>query len=307
MPARARGARLTAELLARCTFPPTGSPVDCAFSGGADSTALLVLAQRAGGVVRAWHVDHGLHADSARAADIARETASTLGVQVEVVTVDVAPGSDLEARARAARFAALPQGVLTGHTADDRAETLLVNLLRGSGVDGLAAMGPSPRRPLLALRRAETHALCAELGLAVVEDPMNADDRFVRNRIRHELLPLMSSIADRDVAPLLVRTAEVVAADMADVPATTIDPTDARVVAAAAASVARRVLRRWLVVDGYPPDLATVERVLAVARGEHRACEIGGGRRVERHRQRLRIVAAGQVRSSIGMQDGDGN
>ena len=117
--------------------------------------------------------------------------------------------------ARAARLAALPAGALTGHTADDRAETLLVNLLRGAGLDGLAAMAPGPTRPLLALRRADTRRLCAELGLVPVDDPSNDDPRFVRNRVRHELLPLMDSIAGRDTVPLLVRTAETAAADVA--------------------------------------------------------------------------------------------
>ena len=105
--------------------------------------------------------------------------------------------------------AALPAGVLTGHTADDRAETMLINLLRGAGLDGLARDGPGPTRPLLGAAPRTRPAGCAPTsGLVPVDDPTNADPRFVRNRVRHELLPLMDSIAGRDVVALLVRTAE---------------------------------------------------------------------------------------------------
>ena len=203
------------DLLARCSFPEPGTDVVCAFSGGADSTALLVLAVAAGLGVTAVHVDHGLRPSSGAEAAAASDLAGTLGVPCQVVVADVAAGPNLEARARAARRAALPPGALTGHTADDRAETLLINLLRGAGLDGLAAMAPGPTRPLLALRRADTRRLCAELGLVPVDDPSNDDPRFVRNRVRHELLPLMDSIAGRDTVPLLVRTADTAADDAA--------------------------------------------------------------------------------------------
>ncbi len=296
------------ELLARCTFPEPGTDVVCAFSGGADSTALLVLASAAGLGVTAIHVDHGLRPSSATEAAAASDLARTLGVPCQVVVADVPAGANLEARARAARREVLPPDALTGHTADDRAETLLVNLLRGAGLDGLAAMAPGPTRPLLALRRADTRRLCAELDLVPVDDPSNEDARFVRNRVRHELLPLMDSIAGRDTVPLLVRTAETAADDaaLAESLAADLDPTDARAITAAAPAAARRALRRWLTVDGYPPDAATVARVLAVAAGARRACEMPGGHRVERHRQRLRIVASGAVTSPDGMSSTSG-
>jgi tRNA(Ile)-lysidine synthase len=280
--------------------------VTCAFSGGPDSTALVALAATAGCRVAAVHVDHRIRPESAAEADQARALASELGVEFRLVTVDVPAGPNLEARARDARRTALPAGALTGHTADDRAETVLINLLRGSGLDGLGAMAPDPTRPLLALRRHETRRLCADLGLAPVTDPSNTDPRFVRSRVRGELLPLMDDIASRDVVPLLLRMTETVAADTAwlDAGAAELDPTDARRLSAAPVALARRAVRRWLTdgtTDGYPPDVAAVERVLAVARGDQLACELSGGQRVERHRQRLSVVAAGQIISTDGM------
>jgi tRNA(Ile)-lysidine synthase len=301
----------TADLLARCAFPAPGSPAVCAFSGGPDSTALLVLAVAAGCDVSAVHVDHGLRDTSGAEAATAQALAASIGVACTIVRVEVADGANLEARARAARRAVLPPEALLAHTADDRAATLLVNLLRGAGADGLTAMGPALTRPILGLRRAETVALCAARGLHAVQDPSNRDPRFVRNRVRDELLPLMSDIAGRDVVPLLVRTATVLADDaaLAAGVAEGLDAADARALAACAPPLARRVVRRWLtgIVDGgsgYAPDAATVERVLQVATGERRACEITGGARVERHRQRLRIVGPRAVVSHDCMTSG---
>ena len=224
------GDGLLDDLLPRCAFPPAGSTVSCAFSGGADSSALLVLAARAGCRVTAIHVDHGLRPTSSVEADHAQRLASLIGVPFERRTVEVEPGPNLEARARAARSAVLPVDVLTGHTADDQAETVLINLLRGAGSSGMAAMRPGPTKPLLQLRHAETLNLCATLGLDPVDDPSNADRRFLRNRVRHEVLPLLSSVAMRDVVPLLTRTASVLRDDneLLDHLAKAIDPTDAR-------------------------------------------------------------------------------
>ena len=287
------GGRLLDDLLLRCTFPPAGSTVSCAFSGGADSSALLVLAVQAGCRVTAIHVDHGLRPTSSAEADHAERLAARVGVAFERRTVEIEPGPNLEARARAARSAVLPGDVLTGHTADDQAETVLINLLRGAGASGLAAMQPGPTKPLLGLRHAETVALCAVVGLDPVDDPSNADRRFLRNRVRHEVLPLLSDVAKRDIVPLLVRTASVLRDDdqLLDLLVGALDPTDARAVAAAEPAFARRALRAWISGDGYPPDLATLDRALDVARGVTKACELGGGRRLQRHRQRLEIVA----------------
>lgn len=280
----------TKALLLRCTFPPAGTEVTCAVSGGADSLALLVLAVAAGCRATAVHVDHGLRAGSHLEADVVREAAARVGADFRSVQVQVGDGSNLEARARAARYAALPPDVLTGHTADDQAETVLVNLLRGAGASGLAAMRPGPRRPLLALRRVDTVALCDAVGLAVVHDPSNLDPRHLRNRVRHELLPMLDQMARRDLVPVLARQADVARdeADLLDELATALDPTDARALAAAPTALARRAVRAWL-TEAHPPDLATVQRVLDVARGAALATDVGRGRRVTRHQQRLHL------------------
>jgi tRNA(Ile)-lysidine synthase len=280
------------DLLRRCSFPPPGTSVTCAVSGGPDSLALLALATSAGCAVTAVHVDHGLRAGSDADGQAVADAALALGATFRGVRVSVEAGPDLEARARAARYAALPDDVLTGHTADDQAETVLLNLLRGAGLDGLAGFRPE-QRPLRALRRSETVALCARLGLHPLHDPTNDDLRFRRNRVRHELMPLLDDIAERDVAAVLARSAEVLRADaqlLAEL-ARPLDPTDARALAAAPEPLARRAIRAWLRTgpEQHPPDAASVARVLAVARGEAVACEVGGGRRVARREQRLTL------------------
>lgn len=283
---------LVVALLARCRFPAAGTPVDCGVSGGADSLTLLVLAVAAGLDVTAVHVDHGIRPGSAAEAGVVAAASRRLSAAFEAVTVDVGPGPNLEARARRARQAALGPNALLGHTADDQAETLLINLARGAGPDGLAAMRPDERRPLLGLRRSETEQLCAALGFEPVEDPSNDDRRFVRNRIRHELLPLLADISGRDVVPLLNRTSEHARSlvDGIDSMGADIDPTSTTQLRSAPELVARSVLRRWLrSADGHPPSTAELDRVWAVV--EHRVigCELSGGRRVSRTGGRLRL------------------
>ncbi|HEX5947803.1 MAG TPA: tRNA lysidine(34) synthetase TilS [Acidimicrobiales bacterium] len=270
-------------------------------SGGADSLALLVLATHAGCRVTAVHVDHGLRPGSADEAEVVRAAAERFGADFRAEAVAVAPGPNLEARARAARYGVLPSDVLTGHTADDQAETVLLNLARGAGLDGLAGMGPA-RRPLRRLRRQETVALCADLGLRPVADPSNDDPAFRRNRVRHELIPLLDEISAREVVPILARQADLLRDDAAllDDLAAGLDPADARALTAAPEPLARRAVRRWLRGGGpggperYAPDAAATERVLAVARGEAVACELAGGWRVARRGGRLRLEPPGQ-------------
>ncbi len=280
-----------AEILPRCRFPRRGSAVTCAVSGGADSLALLLLAVDAGLDVTAVHVDHGLRPGSAAEAGLVEEVATRVGARFRPERVEIAPGGDLEARARSARRAVLPAGTLYGHTADDQAETVLLALLRGAGLDGLRGMHPDGH-PLLDVRRSETAAICDEAGIVPFRDPSNHDLRFRRNRVRHELVPLLDTIAERDVTPLLVRMARLVLddVDLLDEIATGLDPTDAVAVAAAPVAVARRTIRQWLRAfdaECHPPDAAAVDRVLAVARGEARAAQVAGGIEIRRSQQRL--------------------
>ena len=289
----ARRLTLVTDILSRCSFPPSGSNVDCAVSGGADSVALLVLAHAANLNVTAWHVDHGLRENSHTEAELVAQLATQLGAQFESRTVSVEQGANTEARAREARYAALPSGVMTGHTADDQAETILINLLRGSGTRGLAGMQPTAQRPLLHIRRSETQALCSALGISVFNDPSNNDERFQRNRIRHEVLPILESLANRDLVPVLTRQADLLRDDddLLNELAGALDPTDAVALAHAPIALSRRAIRSWL-TNPLVPDSATVERVLEVARGNTLACDIGLGRQVRRSQQRLRITEA---------------
>jgi tRNA(Ile)-lysidine synthase len=281
----------TLNLLARCRFPDPGTKVTCAVSGGADSMSLMALAVAAGCVVAVTHVDHGLRPGSDNEAEVVAAAAARFGATFHSETIDVPAGPNLEARARDARYSVLPDDVMTGHTADDQAETVLINLMRGASSTGLAAMRPGLRRPILALRRMETVGLCQALGIATVEDLSNRDPIFLRNRVRHELLPAMNQLAGRDLVPVLTRQADLLRddSDLLDELAAALDPTDAKQLSAAPLPLARRAVRRWLTTE-HPPDAATVERVLRVARGQATGCDLGAGRRVERSHQRLQLL-----------------
>ncbi|MBK8480481.1 MAG: tRNA lysidine(34) synthetase TilS [Proteobacteria bacterium] len=180
-----------------------------AFSGGPDSLCLLdlllMLGRERGISLRALHVDHRLRPDSASQAQQAAAQARGLGATVVVhALTGLDPGAgNLQERARLARRAALEQAaqasaaqwIALGHTADDQAETVLMRLLRGSGVGGLAAMAPVDApwvRPLLTTTRAEILAHLEARGLSALADPSNADPRHLRSRVRHLLLPALT-------------------------------------------------------------------------------------------------------------------
>jgi tRNA(Ile)-lysidine synthase len=199
-----------------------GETVLVAVSGGADSVALLhVLVTLAGELslrLHALHVDHGLRPDSGADGAFVTRLADRLGVPADVVGVAVPAGPSLEATARAARYAALEAHaarlgaarIALGHTTDDQAETVLMRMLTGAGVRGLAGIPPVRGpiiRPLLETRRVELVALLEAAGLPWIEDPSNQDPRFFRNRVRHELLPRLRDAAGADVAARLDRLA----------------------------------------------------------------------------------------------------
>ncbi len=287
-------------LLASCRFPAPGTPVDLAVSGGPDSLGLALLAREAGLLVHLHHVDHHARPTSGADAAFVVELAERWGVPVSVHDVRVGPGANFEARARAARRAALPVGVMTGHTLDDLAETVLLNLLRGAGLDGISPMVGDESKPLLYLRRGEVAAVVEAAGLQARRDETNADARYRRNRVRAEVLPLLNDVAQRDVAVLLARLAHLAGEERAWLGALTAE--DARLGLGEADCrelatwpVAR--LRRWLRVvlareepDGvHPPSAEEVERATRVVLGEVVATELSGARRLSRRRQGLSL------------------
>lgn len=290
-------AEQAAALLERCTFPDADSPLDCAVSGGADSSALLILATSAGCRVTAHHVDHGLRSGSHREAEQVAALADRFGARFVAHTAHIEPGSNLEARARAARRELLPSSAATGHTLDDRAETVLINLMRGAGRLGLSPMRDGTRHPIIGLRRTETRALCDTFGVVPLHDPSNDDPAFVRNRVRHELLPLLADISRRDPAPVLDRQAGILADEdrFLDELASSIDPTDARALADAPVVLARRALRTFI-AEGWsidhPPSVGAVDRALDVALGNATSCDLEGGHRIHRTGQKLRLLSS---------------
>ena len=183
-----------------------------AFSGGLDSTVLLhALATRAGErdiPIIAVHVDHGLHEDSSDWSAHCKAVAISLGVDFinERVRVENISGHGPEAAAREARYrvlaALLEHGdwLLTAHHQDDQAETMLLNLIRGSGPAGLAGIAAirtfadgSLVRPILDVRGASLRDYAESKGLSWIDDPSNADQKFDRNFLRHEIMPRLAS------------------------------------------------------------------------------------------------------------------
>lgn len=281
------------SLMERCEFV-VDLPVRCAVSGGADSSALLVLATLAGCEVTAVHLDHGLRPDSEAEIEVVAALAQRFGAAFESHRMVIEPGPNLESRARQARHEVLGPSALFGHTADDRVETLLMFLLRGMATAGWATLRDA-RHPIIELTRSETEEVCARLAIHPISDPMNRDPSFTRTRIRHELIPLMNSIAQREVRDRILSSADAIAEldDLARIMAAALDVTDALQLAQAPPAVARRALAEWFHTTSdthYRPSGAALDRMLSVARGDAVACDITGGWRLERSHQRLRLV-----------------
>jgi tRNA(Ile)-lysidine synthase len=211
-----------------------GERVLVAVSGGADSVALLDTLCALRPALRislaVAHVHHGLRAEADADAELVRRLCAKLDVPFHLETATVRrepPWEGLEAEARRARYAALQtragalgaSRIATGHTADDQAETVLMRLLQGAGPRGLAGIAPtrgSVIRPLLESRRDQIVAHLASRGLDWVEDATNRDPRFLRNRVRHDILPFLADVFGRDVVESLCRSAALTRGALAD-------------------------------------------------------------------------------------------
>lgn len=253
------------QILKRCFFPdPSNEILNLAVSGGSDSLCLASLAVAVGHKIKIWHLDHKIRDSSFEEAHFVSEFAEMIGAQFQLVEVSVKGRSNLEARARNERKSAFPQGIATGHTMDDQAETLLLNLLRGSGMRGLSAMARDPTKPILTLRKSETIAICSALRLNPVIDSSNFSPDFLRNRIRNEVIPLLAQIAHRDIVPIFDRTATLLFDEdrYLDSLALCLDVTSTLALCGADSILRRRALR--LEIErrtGYPPSLAQIEEL----------------------------------------------
>ena len=310
-------------------FTP-GEPVVVGCSGGADSTALLyVLGSGLLGfplACTAVYVDHGIRRETEAERALVAEAAARVGARFVVRQVDVpaakaAAGGSLQEVARRLRYEALREEaerrgarrIAVGHTQSDRAETLLLQLLRGAGVRGLAAIPPvrgAVVRPLIDLSRAETEAICRAYGLRWFDDPSNVSDSYLRNRVRRELIPHLRRYNPR-IEEILARTAEILradeeyleeAAEAAYQAAARPGPDGAGVTLACDGlrslplALARRVVRRALreaggEEEGGRATFAQVEAILALAESTEGSAAFHGlgGIRVEREYGRLRF------------------
>ena len=259
-----------------------------ALSGGPDSLALTFAALRAGLTVEALIVDHGLQNGSAEVAERAAQTARDLGATARILPVTVDGTGGPEAAARAARYAALDDArdgrpVLLGHTLDDQAETVLLGLGRGSGARSLAGMAEwnDPwGRPFLGVRRADTVAVCEELGLSPWHDPHNDDPRFTRVGVRREALPVLEEVLGPGVAEALARTAGQLRSDadaLDELARVLLDQAgegtgglDTEVLWAAPEALRTRALRQWIAAEaGAEPGSRTIAQVDALVADWH--------------------------------------
>lgn len=285
-------------------------PVGVAYSGGADSTALLLAAvQRWPGQVTALHIHHGLQAAADEFARVCEDICARFHVPLQVLRVQAgnAPGQSPEDAARLARYAALARAasekdlgaVLLGQHADDQVETLLLALSRGAGLPGLASMaarfergGVLFLRPLLQVPAAALRAWLAEQKIPFVDDPTNTDERYTRNRIRARLLPALAESfpqfretfarSAQHAAQAQALLAEVAREDLERVG---IPPAIAALQALSAPRQAN-LLRHWLLEShAATPSAAQLEQLLS----QIAACTTRG------HRIHLK-VATGHVR-----------
>lgn len=308
--AEARRLTTLARDVGRVAQIPAGSAV-VALSGGADSAALLWITARVSESVRAVHVHHGL-AGSDLMMGAAEDVASALGIPLTVRRVVVAPGASPEAQARAARYQALlgelapDETLLTAHTSDDQAETVLHHLLRGTGPDGLAGIprrrGPIVR-PFLEVTRAQTRELATLAGLGWIDDPANDDPDVLRNTIRRRLIPELEAGFNPRLRRVLAETARSLSADVAYLDTVAADqPLDgvagpelaASSLTTADGAVGARIARRLLAAAGVGSVTAgAVAAVMEVAQGTAARHDVGSG--VVVRRRGAMVVASRDV------------
>lgn len=302
--------RLAGSAIQRLSLPD--GPLVVALSGGADSAALAWLCTYLDRETRALHVNHRLaHARSLESA--ARSIAAALDMEISVVGVEVPSGASPEGQARRARYSAFAEecaageALLTAHTLDDDAETVLINLIRGSGSRGLAGIPPhrppSIHRPMLDISRSETREIAALAGLGFVDDPMNDDMALTRNWVRRIIVPQLEEANPRVLeaihrAARLLReqfgeqgegAASVIAADgSAKYPR-------GALLAAAPSRAASTMMAMLEHVLGRPEVTADrLGRMWSVLRGDTPRQELGGGVVVEREGPML-VVSRGGV------------
>lgn len=195
-------------------------------SGGPDSLALTAALVAEGVHVTALCIDHALQDGSREVSEEAARIARSWGAEARVIPVTVNPHT--EAAARRARYRAFAEWgghVCVAHTMDDLAETFLIAGLRGmtAGMQETAEIeGAQIIRPLLAVRRADTVATCAEIGVTPWSDPQNDDPAFTRVRVRHEVLPLLGDVVGGDAVPALAQAARRTQAEATRMTATTV-------------------------------------------------------------------------------------
>ncbi len=273
-----------------------------ALSGGADSAGLAFLVADTGRSARAIHVDHGTPG-----APLLTKAATAIAAQLEmdlhIEAVSLPDGGFSEGRARAERYRVLEEQrrggewVLTGHTREDQAETVLMNLIRGAGPLGLAGIPRRSKgwvaRPILDAPRGDIRELVTLAGLSFVDDPSNIDVGLRRNAIRRELLPDLARF-NTSVVDSLARTASLIREHLAIID-DAVESVPVRVTGESAEipighlltaprSVAAGAIRRavGLLRPPYPPTAAELQRIWEVVTGETRATEIKGGIHVER-------------------------
>lgn len=294
------GTRRLDELIqsigAKSEFPD--GPLLVALSGGPDSAALSVLATRISQTVRAVHVNHG----TPQAPDLeeaARAIGQTLRIDVTVVEADLDGIKFTEEAARDARYHALREArgegewIVTGHTLDDQAETVLLNLLRGAGLAGLAGIPVTTRervaRPLLGATRGELREMAVLAALPFADDPSNLDTAHTRNRLRHEVIPLLEAEFNPQLRVALARTALAVRADdeylqqlTAGFPVTIEEGGSAiprSVLLTTPRALADRILRMLItnLRPPHPPMRAELARIWALVEGHAQRAELEGG------------------------------